>query len=41
MLLGQMEAKLEIWECIIALIFLYIGFLALAAIALKYNSRKV
>lgn len=40
-LVGQMEAKLEIWECFIGLAAVYVIFMTLALIGLKISSRRV
>jgi hypothetical protein len=40
-LLDQSEVTLEIWQCFICLAALYIGFMALAFLGLKINSRRV
>ncbi len=40
-LLSRTEAKLEVWECFVANICLYLGFTLLALIALKISSRRV
>jgi len=40
-LLRQTEANLAIWECLLALGIIYIGFMALALLGLKISSRRV
>lgn len=40
-LLDNSEAKLEVWECLLALGIIYVGFMVLALIGLKFSSRRV